>query len=90
MRSALSDAAMLQRVNERLFALGNVIACNDYVALAHPDVNRETGDTIVDVLKVEVLSIFSLPAYCGSAYSHSPHAIQNDSKPKGRAVEFLL
>lgn len=30
----------LQRVEERLSALGNVIACNDYVALVHPDLDR--------------------------------------------------
>ena len=31
-----------------------MIACNDYVALVHPDVDRETGEIIADVLKVEV------------------------------------
>ena len=30
----------IQRVEERLSALGNVIACNDYVALVHPDLDR--------------------------------------------------
>lgn len=44
----------MQRVEERLSALGNVIACNDYVALVHPDVDRETEEIIADVLKVEV------------------------------------
>lgn len=44
----------LQRVEERLSALGNVIACNDHVALVHPDVDRETEEIIADVLKVEV------------------------------------
>ena len=39
---------------ERLSALGNVIACNDRVALVHPDVDRETEEIIADVLKVEV------------------------------------
>jgi translation initiation factor 6 (eIF-6) len=34
--------------------LGNVIACNDYVALVHPDLDRETEEIIADVLKVEV------------------------------------
>lgn len=31
-----------------------MIACNDYVALVHPDVDRETEEIIADVLKVEV------------------------------------
>ena len=54
LRNALPDTVALQRVEERLSALGNVIACNDYVALVHPDVDRETEEIIADVLKVEV------------------------------------
>lgn len=54
LRNSLPDAVQLQRVEERLSALGNVIACNDYVALVHPDVDRETEEIIADVLKVEV------------------------------------
>lgn len=42
LRNALPDEVKIQRVEERLSALGNVIACNDYVALIHPDVDRET------------------------------------------------
>lgn len=54
LRNALPDSVAIQRVEERLSALGNVIACNDHVALAHPDVDRETEEIIADVLKVEV------------------------------------
>lgn len=54
LRNSLPDAIKLQRVEERLSALGNVVACNDYVALVHPDVDRETEEIIADVLKVEV------------------------------------
>ena len=39
-RNSLPDGVKLQRVEERLSALGNVIACNDYVALVHPDLDR--------------------------------------------------
>ncbi|XP_010777154.1 eukaryotic translation initiation factor 6 [Notothenia coriiceps] len=39
-RNSLPDAVRVQRVEERLSALGNVIACNDYVALVHPDLDR--------------------------------------------------
>jgi len=53
-RNALPDAVKIQRVEERLSALGNVIACNDYVALIHPDIDRETEEIISDVLGVEV------------------------------------
>ena len=50
-RNSLPDSVKIQRVEERLSALGNVIACNDYVALVHPDLDRETEEIIADVLK---------------------------------------
>ncbi|XP_017771101.1 PREDICTED: eukaryotic translation initiation factor 6 [Nicrophorus vespilloides] len=53
-RNALPDTVKVQRIEERLSALGNVIACNDYVALVHPELDRETEEIIADVLKVEV------------------------------------
>jgi len=53
-RNSLPDAVQIQRVEERLSALGNVIACNDYVALVHPDLDKETEEIIADTLKVEV------------------------------------
>ena len=39
-RNSLPDSVHVQRVEERLSALGNVVACNDYVALVHPDLDR--------------------------------------------------
>lgn len=54
LRNALPDSVKIQRVEERLSALGNVIACNDYVSLIHPDLDRETEEIIQDVLGVEV------------------------------------
>jgi translation initiation factor 6 len=54
LRNSLPDTIAIQRVEERLSALGNVIACNDYVALVHPDLDRETEEIIADVLQVEV------------------------------------
>nr|XP_054748174.1 eukaryotic translation initiation factor 6-like [Lytechinus pictus] len=53
-RNALPDSVAIQRIEEKLSALGNVIACNDYVALVHPDVDKETEEIVADVLKVEV------------------------------------
>lgn len=53
-RNSLPDTVRIQRVEERLSALGNVVACNDYVALVHPDLDRETEEILADVLKVEV------------------------------------
>lgn len=40
LRNSLPDNVKLQRVEERLSALGNVIACNDYCALVHPDLDK--------------------------------------------------
>lgn len=53
-RNALPDSVKIYRAEEKLSALGNVIACNDYVALVHPDLDRETEDLLVDTLNVEV------------------------------------
>ncbi|KAJ9122376.1 Eukaryotic translation initiation factor 6 [Naganishia vaughanmartiniae] len=54
LRNALPEEVAIRRIEERLSALGNVIACNDYVALVHPDIDRETEEIIADTLKVEV------------------------------------
>jgi len=54
LRNSLPDSVKILRVEERLSALGNVVACNDYVALVHPDLDRETEEILADVLKVEV------------------------------------
>jgi len=54
LRNCLPDSVVVQRVDERLSALGNCIACNDYVSLIHTDLDRETEELIADVLGVEV------------------------------------
>ncbi|XP_014286962.1 eukaryotic translation initiation factor 6 [Halyomorpha halys] len=54
LRNSLPESVKLQRVEERLSALGNVITCNDYVALVHPDLDRETEEILSDTLNVEV------------------------------------
>ena len=41
-------------MEERLSALGNVVSCNDHVAIVHTDLDRETEDIIADTLGVEV------------------------------------
>ena len=55
-RNSLPESVKIQRIEERLSALGNCIACNDYVAIVHPDLDKETEEIISDVLKVEVFS----------------------------------
>ncbi len=42
-RNSLPDEVVVQRIDERLSALGNTVACNDYVALIHPDIDRVWG-----------------------------------------------
>lgn len=40
LRNALPDSVVIQRVEERLSALGNCIVTNDHVALVHTDLDR--------------------------------------------------
>ncbi|KAL9128677.1 MAG: hypothetical protein Q9217_002705, partial [Psora testacea] len=54
LRNTIPDEVKIQRIEERLSALGNVICTNDHVALVHPDIERETEEIIADVLGVEV------------------------------------
>lgn len=54
LRNALPDSVKVQRIEEKLSALGNCIACNDHVALVHPDIDQDTEEIIADVLGVEV------------------------------------
>lgn len=44
LRNSIPDEVRIQRIEERLSALGNVICCNDHVALVHPDIERETEE----------------------------------------------
>ncbi|MCJ1310148.1 Eukaryotic translation initiation factor 6 [Agyrium rufum] len=54
LRNDLPDSVKIQRVEERLSALGNIVCANDHVALVHPDLEKETEEIIADVLGVEV------------------------------------
>lgn len=53
-RNSLPDSVQIRRLDERLSALGNVIACNDHVAVVHAEISKETEQALVEVLKVEV------------------------------------
>jgi translation initiation factor 6 len=53
LRNSLPDTVKVQRVEERLSALGNCICCNDHVALIHTDIAKETEDIVRDVLQVQ-------------------------------------
>jgi translation initiation factor 6 len=68
LRNSLPDSVVVQRCEERLSALGNCIACNDYVALVHTDIDRETEEIIADTLKVEVFRLGILNTLFSSAF----------------------
>jgi translation initiation factor 6 len=40
LRNSLPDRVRVQRIEERLSALGNCIVCNDHVALTHTDLDK--------------------------------------------------
>lgn len=49
LRNSIPDEVKIQRIEERLSALGNVICANDHVALVHPDLERETEEMYVHI-----------------------------------------
>lgn len=53
-RNSLPDKIKVKKLEEKLSALGNCIVCNDYVALVHSDIDKETEEIIGDTLGVEV------------------------------------
>jgi translation initiation factor 6 len=54
LRNSLPDSVKIRKMDDRLSALGNCISCNDYVALVHPEFDKESEELIADVLGVEV------------------------------------
>lgn len=47
-RNSLPDEVVVQRIDERLSSLGNLISCNDHVALLHPDLDRVAASPFID------------------------------------------
>jgi len=54
LRNSLPDSVKIQRIEEKLSALGNCIITNDHVALIHPDIDKSTEEIVADVFDVEV------------------------------------
>ena len=44
----------MEKIEEKLSALGNCIVCNDRVALVHPEIDQDTENKIAEILNVEV------------------------------------
>lgn len=40
LREELPESIKLQKINDKLSALGNVIVCNDKIALIHPEIDK--------------------------------------------------
>ena len=64
-----------------LSALGNCIACNDYVALVHTDIDKETEELIADCLGVSTRDGFSAPFRVRSC-SRLTCVFRSDSYPE--------
>mmetsp|Transcript_23564 Transcript_23564/g.47261 ORF Transcript_23564/g.47261 Transcript_23564/m.47261 type:complete len:226 (+) Transcript_23564:563-1240(+) len=56
-RENLPDQILVSRCNERLSALGNCIAVNDFSALCNPEISSETEELLQDILGVEVFRL---------------------------------
>eukprot|EP00483_Globobulimina_turgida_P002540 UN02544 len=54
LRNSLPESVKIQRIEEKLSALGNCIITNDHVALIHPDIDKSTEEIVSDVFDVEV------------------------------------
>lgn len=54
MRNSLPENVKIKKIDDRISALGNCIACNDHVALIHPEFDKESEEIIADILGVEV------------------------------------
>ena len=54
LKEGIPDSVRIEKVDEKLSALGNCIVCNDRVALVHPELDQETENKVAEVLGVEV------------------------------------
>lgn len=56
-RRQIPENVRVRRIDERLNALGNIILCNDHVAIIHPEVDNETIEIIENVLNVKAFKM---------------------------------
>ncbi|KOM35620.1 hypothetical protein LR48_Vigan02g177000 [Vigna angularis] len=60
LRNSLPDQVVVQRIEERLSALGNCIACNDHVALTHTDLDKPLPPAFIPFVSFPLPSTFRL------------------------------
>ena len=53
-REALPEDVEIAKLDDKLSALGNCIACNDSYALIHPEMDQDSEEIIAKTLGVEV------------------------------------
>jgi len=53
-REALPESVEIAKLDDKLSALGNCIACNDSYALIHPEMDQDSEEIIAKTLGVEV------------------------------------
>lgn len=70
LRNSLPDQVVVQRIEEKLSALGNCIACNDHVALTHTDLDRVLSCCGLQILfsYINKLFMFKLSLYPSLLY----------------------
>ncbi|CAK5051018.1 unnamed protein product [Meloidogyne enterolobii] len=78
LRNSLPDSVKIRRIDERLSALGNVISCNDHVAIVHAEISKETEQALVDVLGVEVGSYACLTSNGAMVAAKTPPEVTRE------------
>lgn len=56
----MPDQVVVQRIDERLSALGNCVACNDHVALTHPDLDKVSLSSYISLVMFLDLMLFPI------------------------------
>lgn len=54
-RNSLPESIRVERIYERLNALGNIVVCNDYGCLVHPEIEDENIKKLEEILGVPVV-----------------------------------
>merc|ERR1712207_101651 len=89
LRNSLPDAVKIQRIEEKLSALGNCIVTNDHVALIHPDIDKATEEIVADVFDVECFRQSLVGSYCAVS-NHGALVHPKCTKDEQKELSSLL